>query len=226
MIAPLVPYPIAGVIWYQGEGNTYDPLVYQRLFPALIENWRTEWGQAFPFYYVQIGPFKYGTPQAAARVREAQRLSLSVPNTGMVVISDIGHSEDNHPRNKRDVGKRLADWALARTYGKDGIPFSGPLYREMKIEGNQIRVLFDFAENGLLCKGERLSDFQIAGEDRVFVEAEARIDGHSVIVSAREVRNPVAVRFAWADTAEPNLFNAEGLPASCFRTDNWNIDGQ
>lgn len=201
-------------------------MLYQRLFSALIQNWRQEWGKDFPFYYVQIGPFKYDKPQVGMLIRESQRLSLSVPNTGMVVISDIAHSEDNHPRNKQDVGKRLANWALARTYGKDGIPFSGPLYREMEIEGDQIRLLFDFAQNGLLCKGEKLSHFQIAGEDRVFVEAQARIDGNSVIVSAREVRKPVAVRFAWSNTAEPNLCNTEGLPASCFRTDNWNINVQ
>jgi len=223
MIAPLIPYPIAGVIWYQGESNTYDPLPYQRLFPALIDNWRDEWGASFPFYYVQIGPFEYGKPQVAALVRDAQRLCMSVPDTGMVVISDIGHSTDNHPRNKQDVGKRLASWALARTYKKDTIPFSGPLYREMKVEGGTIRIFFDFAENGLLCRGEKLTHFQIAGRDKVFVEAQARIDGNTVVVSAPEVRDPVAVRFGWSNAAEPNLFNKEGRPASCFRTDNWEI---
>lgn len=219
MIAPLTRYPIAGVIWYQGEGNTYDPLPYERLFPALISNWRGEWGKELPFYYVQIGPFRYDKPDSAVWVREAQRLSLRVPSTGMVVISDIGHSQDNHPRNKRDVGKRLANWALARTYGKEGIAFSGPLYREMKREEGCIRLFFDYAERGLVCRGERLSDFQIAGADKIFVEAQARIDGNSVIVSAPGVKDPVAVRFAWSNTAEPNLFNTEGLPASCFRID-------
>ena len=142
----------------------------------------------------------------------------------MVVTSDVGNIDDIHPKNKHDVGKRLANWALSQTYGKKGIPFSGPVYRKMKVNGDRIRLFFDYVEQGLLCKGEKLAHFQIAGNDKVFVEAEAEIDGNTIIVYANAVKEPVAVRFAWSNTAEPNLFNAEGLPASCFRTDDWKIN--
>lgn len=220
MIAPLVPFPIAGVIWYQGETNTNNFEIYSTLFPALINNWRQEWGKDFPFYYVQIAPYKYGEPEIGVKIREAQRKSLATPHTGMVVISDIGDINDIHPRNKIDVGERLANWALARTYGQEEVAYSGPLYREKKIEGNKIRIFFDYAENGLICRGENLTHFEIAGENKVYVPAEAKIDGHTVTVRAQSIKNPLAVRFAWDNIAEPNLFNAEGLPASCFCTDN------
>ncbi|HEX9652681.1 MAG TPA: sialate O-acetylesterase [bacterium] len=223
MIAPLIPYQIAGVIWYQGETNTLNPAEYRRLFPALMESWRKEWGKDFPFYYVQIAPYKYGRSNEGVLLRESQLMSMSVPNTGMVVTSDIGNIDDIHPRNKHDVGERLANWALARAYGKEGITFSGPVYREMKTEGEKIRLFFDFAEHGLQRKGEKLTHFQIAEKDRKFVDAEAEIDGNTVVAYASAVKNPVAVRFAWSNTAEPNLFNTEGLPASCFRTDDWAI---
>ncbi|RPH94235.1 MAG: sialate O-acetylesterase [Calditrichaeota bacterium] len=220
MIAPLIPFRIAGVIWYQGESNTQHALLYRRLFPALIANWRSEWGVEFPFYYVQIAPYEYGTPLIGAVLRESQLKSLSVPNTGMVVISDIGNINDIHPRNKQDVGKRLANWALARTYQKE-IVFSGPLYREMRVEGDKIRIYFDYAEEGLVCSGASLTHFEIAGDDRQFHQAEAKIDKNTVLVFAREVKNPLAVRFAWSNTATPNLLNSAGLPASCFRTEEW-----
>jgi sialate O-acetylesterase len=138
MIAPLIPFRIAGALWYQGESNTPDPQMYEQVLPALIHNWRTEWGYEFPFYFVQIAPFRYGRPFEGVLLRDAQRKSLRVPNTGMVVISDIGTIEDIHPTNKHEVGKRLAGWALHKTYGKEEIPFSGPLYREMEKEGNKI----------------------------------------------------------------------------------------
>lgn len=152
-------------------------------------------------------------------------MSLQVPNTGMVVTSDIGNIDDIHPRNKLAVGGRLANWALARTYGQSGIAYSGPIYRRMQIEGNKVRVFFDYADNGLRARGGRLTHFQIAGADSVFVDAEAKISGSTVVVQSRRVKNPVAVRFAWSNTAEPNLFNTEGLPASCFRTDDWDVVG-
>jgi sialate O-acetylesterase len=224
MIAPLIPFQIAGVIWYQGETNTLNPIEYRDLFPALIKSWRTQWGKDFPFYYVQIAPYNYGTHPIGALLRESQSKSMSIPNSGMVVTSDIGNIDDIHPRNKLDVGKRLANWALSQTYGKKGIPFSGPLYRKMEIQGDRIRLFFDHAEQGLICKGEKLTHFRIAGKDKVFVEAEAEIDGNTIIVGANTVKAPVAVRFGWNNTAEPNLFNTEGLPASCFRTDDWKIN--
>ena len=218
MIAPLIPFPLAGVIWYQGETNTANPETYTEMFTALIENWRKEWGREFPFYYVQIAPYKYEVPEVGVLVREAQLQTLKVPNTGMVVVSDIGNINDIHPRNKSDVGKRLANLALAGTYGREGIPYSGPLYKSVEMERRRVRVSFDHAENGLVVKGGALTHFEIAGADGVFVEAKARIDKNTVLVSSGKVKNPKAVRFAWSNTAEPNLFNTEGLPASCFRS--------
>ena len=221
MIAPLIPFRIAGTIWYQGESNRHNHFVYEKLFCTLMKDWREEWGSNFPFYYVQIAPFSYDTPLVGVKIREAQLNCLSLPNTGMVVTSDIGDIELIHPPNKKDVGLRLANWALARTYHFEDIAYSGPLYREMKIEGSRVRVLFDHAKNGLVCRGQELTNFQIAGRDSVFVDAKAVIEGGSVMVFSPEIQNPKAVRFAWSNIAEPNLFNKEGLPASCFCSDNW-----
>lgn len=218
MIAPLIPFPLAGVIWYQGETNTANAESYTDMFSALIQNWRSEWGQDFPFYFVQIAPYKYETPHVGAQVRDAQRRTLQLPHTGMVVVSDIGNIDDIHPRNKEDVGKRLAGWALAKTYKKEGIPYSGPLYHAMEVEGKKIRLHFDHAENGLVARAGPLTHFELAGADGAFVPAKAKIDGNTVLVSAREIKEPAAVRFAWSNTAEPNLFNKEGLPASTFTT--------
>ncbi|PRY09947.1 sialate O-acetylesterase [Pontibacter ummariensis] len=223
MIAPLIPYRIAGALWYQGESNTNAPEAYATLLPALIHNWRSEWGYEFPFYFVQIAPYKDYGPQAGAILRDAQRRSLKVPNTGMVVVSDIGNNDDIHPRNKIDVGKRLANLTLHKTYGKTERPASGPLYREMKVEGRKVRLFFDYADQGLVSKGKELTNFQIAGEDRQFVDAKAKIEGNTVVVQAKSVKNPTAVRFEWRNAVEPSLFNKAGLPASSFRTDNWPI---
>lgn len=220
MIAPMLQYNIAGAIWCQGETNTIAPLNYQRLFPAMIKDWREEWNHQFSFYYVQIAPFKYDQPHKGVMLREAQLKSMAVPSTGMVVISDIGNI---HPTNKQDVGYRLAQWALAKTYGKEGLAFSGPVYKETKIEGKKVKLLFDYAENGLVAKDGDLTHFEIAGEDQVFFSAKAKISGSTIEVSNKKVKAPIAVRFAWDNIAEPNLFNAEGLPASSFRTDDWEI---
>lgn len=222
MIAPLVPFKIAGVIWYQGEGNVVLPIEYRTLFPAMIQNWRNRWGQGdFPFYYVQIAPWAYGDSYFSQALREAQMMTLSLPNTGMAVTMDIGEEKDIHPRNKHDVGDRLARWALNKTYGKLDVVFSGPLYKEMKIDGNSIRLFFDYANDGLLLKGSELADFTIAGGDKKFVPAKAVIDGNTIIVSSPLIEKPVAVRFAWSNFVQPNLFNMSLLPASSFRTDDW-----
>jgi sialate O-acetylesterase len=223
MIAPLIPYRLAGALWYQGESNTSNPQNYEKLLPALIQDWRTQWGYEFPFYYVQIAPYNYGENQNGVLLRDAQRKTLSVPNTGMVVISDVGNIKDIHPRNKIPVGQRLANWALNKTYGKKDIIFSGPLYKSMKVEGNKIRISFDYAESGLEAKGKELTTFEIAGADQKFVPATAKISGKTVVVQAKSVKNPVAVRFGWSNMAEPNLFNKAGLPASSFRTDDWPV---
>ncbi len=223
MIHPLINYTIAGAIWYQGESNSANPLYYRKLFPELIRTWRKLWNKDFPFYYVQIAPFKYREPMGATLVREAQLMALTVPNTGMVVTNDIGNVSDIHPRNKEEVGRRLALWALANTYGKTGIVYSGPLYKSMGVKKNKIEVSFDHVDGGLVKKGRELCCFEIAGDDKVFVPARAKIKGDKVVVYSKEIKNPVAVRFAFSDTAEPILFNAAGLPASAFRTDDWEV---
>jgi sialate O-acetylesterase len=224
MIHPLLNFAIRGVVWYQGESNCARAEQYQKLFPTLIQDWRKRWGQGeFPFYFVQLAPFRYrnADPRNAAELREAQRLTLRLPHTGMVVTTDIGDVNDIHPTNKQEVGRRLALWALAKTYGKADLVYSGPLYREAKIEGNKIRIFFDHVDGGLVVKGNELTYFQIAAADGEFKPAKAVIDGDTVVVWSDEVANPVAVRFGWSDDAEPNLFNAAGLPASPFRTDNF-----
>ncbi|MCC9137607.1 sialate O-acetylesterase [Pontibacter silvestris] len=223
MIAPLIPFKIAGALWYQGEANTGNPEEYAQLLPALIRNWRSEWNSKFPFYFVQIAPWKDYAPQQGVLLRDAQRRSLRVPNTGMVVVSDIGNNDNIHPTNKIDVGVRLANWALNKTYGKKDIVFSGPLYRDMKVEGKKIRIFFDHIGKGLVTKGKELTGFEIAGPDQKFVKANAKIDGNTVVVQAKSVKNPVAVRFEWSNAVDPNLFNTAGLPASSFRTDDWKV---
>jgi sialate O-acetylesterase len=220
MIAPLVQFKIAGVIWYQGESNTRNASDYASLFPALINNWRRERGAEFPFYYVQIAPFDYGEGRDGAPIREAQLNALSLPATGMAVISDIAAVDDIHPKNKREVGRRLAGWALAKTYGKKGIDFSGPIYSYMRREGGKIRIYFKYTADSLIARGGELRCFEIAGEDKKFIKAEAEIEGKTVVVYSPKVRVPLFVRFACGDTDIPNLFNSAGLPASCFSTDH------
>lgn len=226
MIAPLASLRVRGFLWYQGETNTYNPYAYADLLAQMTSDWRAAFGEAeAPFYYVQIAPFRYETPKVGALVREQQRLALArISNSAMVVVSDIGNIADIHPHNKTDVGKRLADCALAHTYGQHGLPVSGPLFRSFQPDGHQIRIDFDYAGQGLRAVDGPLTNFEIAGADRVFYPAKAVIEGDtSVVVSSQQVAEPVAVRFAFENAAEPNLFNAEGLPASCFRTDNWRV---
>jgi len=225
MIAPLIPYAMRGAIWYQGESNLSRAVQYRKLFPTMITDWRERWGQGdFPFLFVQLAPFRYrGQDQRNyAELCEAQRLTLSLPNTGMAVTNDIGNLRDIHPKNKEDVGERLALWALAMTYEQKDLVHSGPLYKSMEVEGDKARIHFDHAGSGLASRdGEPLRDFMIAGKDQQFVPAEAKIDGETVVVWSEAIREPAAVRFAWSDSAQPNLMNAEGLPASSFRTDKW-----
>lgn len=223
MIAPLIPYAIRGAIWYQGESNVGRAYQYRSAFPLMIQNWRDDWKQGdFPFYFVQIAPFSgYGGQGLSAELREAQMMTLSMKNTGMVVVTDLTPNlGDIHPSAKQDVGKRLALWALAKTYGKK-VTYSGPLYRSMKIEGNKIRLFFDHVDGGLVLKGDALTEFQIAGSDQQFHPATAVIEGRTVVVYSDKVPNPAAVRFGWGDASVPNLFNRAGLPASPFRTDQW-----
>lgn len=224
MIHPLVPYGIRGAIWYQGESNNGEGMLYYEKMKALIHGWRKLWkNEHLPFYYVQLAPYRYrGDPLRLPGIWEAQTAALSIPNTGMAVTVDIGNVRDIHPRNKQDVGKRLALWALAKTYGLPGIVYSGPLYHSMRIEEGRIRLFFEHLGGGFVSRdGEALHGFSIAASDGEFVEAAAVIDGDSVVVSSPEVEKPLAVRFGWHQEAEPNLSNAAGLPASPFRTDRW-----
>lgn len=225
MIAPLISLKIRGFLWYQGEANTYNPGDYAGLLEKMVAGWRQDFGAAaLPFYYVQIAPWRYDRPLEGAILRDAQRRALDrLQPAGMAVISDIGDLDDIHPRNKAGVGQRLAAWALAKTYGLKDLAFSGPLYRDFVVENDRVRVRFDFAENGLIAKNGPLCCFEIAGADRRFFPAKAEIEGAEVLVSAPEVPVPVAVRFAFDNIAEPNLFSAGGLPASCFRSDDWPI---
>jgi sialate O-acetylesterase len=226
MLAPLIPYGIQGAIWYQGESNAGRAYQYRRLFPAMIQNWRDDWGEGdFPFLFVQLANFMAAKPDPSdsewAELREAQMMTLALPNTAMAVIIDIGDANDIHPKNKQDVGKRLALWALAKTYGKEMV-YSGPIYKSMKVEGHNIVLHFDHVGGGLVAReGETSKSFAVAGADRKFVWADARIDGDTVVVSSDKVPEPVAVRYAWADNPVCNLYNKEGLPASPFRTDDW-----
>jgi len=225
MIAPITDFSIAGAIWYQGESNVKNASTYEEAFSDMIHSWRNLWQKDLPFYFVQIAPFTYGKGFGGALVREAQLQTYRhVPNTGMVVITDItGDTTNIHPKDKQDVGKRLAAWALAKTYGKEGIQYSGPLYRSVEIKGNKAVVHFDFAQDGLMKMGGGLTGFEVAGEDQHFVPAIAKIQDGTVVVYNQEIPHPVAVRMGFTNTAIPNLFNKAGLPASPFRTDDWEV---
>jgi sialate O-acetylesterase len=224
MIAPLVPFAIRGAIWYQGESNAGRAYQYRTLFPIMIRNWRTAWGHEFPFYFVQLANWHANKAEPDesdwAELREAQTMTLREPQTGMAVTIDIGDENDIHPRNKLDVGRRLAAWALAGTYGVKVIP-SGPLFERFTIEGDKVRIRFKYGAGLKTSDGGPMKGFAIAGEDRRFVWADARIDGDTVIVSSPKVMKPVAVRYGWADNPIANLYNSAGLPASPFRTDDW-----
>lgn len=220
MIVPIEPYTIKGVIWYQGESNADRAFQYRKLFSSMISNWRSDWkNPKLPFYFVQISPHR----SQNAEIRDAQLyVYRHTPFTGMAVTTDNGDSLNIHPRNKELVGKRLSLWALRNEYGEKHIIVSGPLYKSMKIEGNKIRIVFDF-EKGLVAKDGELKEFTIAGDDQNFVQANAKIERNTVVVWSDEVKNPKAVRFAWKNVPHPNLFNGAGLPASPFRTDNWKL---
>lgn len=225
MICPIVPFAIKGVIWYQGESNASRAYQYRKLFRTMIRDWRRTWGQGdFPFLFVQLANFRQRRAEPGesdwAELREAQMMALQEPNTAMAVAIDIGEANNIHPRNKQEVGRRLALAALAIAYGQD-VVYSGPLFDRMEIEGNKVRLHFKHVDGGLVAKGGELRGFAIAGPDRKFVWAKAVIEGDTVVVWSDEVPNPVAVRYGWADNPDCNLYNKAGLPASPFRTDDW-----
>jgi sialate O-acetylesterase len=221
MVAPVIPYGIRGAIWYQGESNT--AALYPRLQATLIRDWRRRWGQGdFPFLFVQLAslnapPTEPGNSRLAA-MREAQATSLALPQTGMAVTIDIGEAKDVHPRNKQDVGRRLALIAEAQVYGRS-VTSSGPVFESMSIEGRSARIRFRHTEGGLVAQGGTLAGFAIAGKDGTFAWADARIDGETVVVSSPRVEEPAIVRYAWADNPPATLSNGAGLPARPFRTD-------
>ena len=221
MIHPLVPFTIKGAIWYQGEENVSRAEQYKRLFPAMIEDWRAQWNYDFPFYFVQIAPFQHHgsndvSLDQSQKLREAQRHALKTKNTGMVVTLDIGNFNNIHPSNKQDVGKRLAGLALAKDYGKPLVP-SGPLYKSLKVSERKIILNFDYTGSGLMAQGD-LRGFEIAGSDKKFVIANAKIVGNKIELSANTISKPMFARYAWKDKAVPSLFNVDGLPASSFTT--------
>jgi sialate O-acetylesterase len=221
MIAPLTHFPIRGVIWYQGESNAVPERagLYARLFQTMIRDWRQAWGQRdFPFLFVQLANFETSPDGMWPEVRDAQRQSLALANTGMAVTIDIGMAKNIHPTNKQDVGLRLALCARAIAYGEK-IEYSGPLYRQATPEGESLRVWFEHAQSGLKSKGEELKGFEIAGADRKFSPAQARIEGSTVVVSSASVSAPMHVRYGWASNPECSLYNSEDLPASPFRSE-------
>ncbi len=221
MINPLVPYQIAGAIWYQGEANVSRAVQYQTLFPAMIGDWRDQWGYEFPFYFVQIAPYNYQNDLSPA-LRDAQRLALKTPRTGMVVTLDIGNPDNIHPGNKQEVGARLAGLALQENYQKD-ILASGPLFKGLTSQGSKLVVEFDHVGDGLVAAESGLKGFEVAGENGEFVEARAEIAGKVIEVSSPRVLNPKQVRYAWRDISEATLFNSAGLPASSFSSENGSL---
>ncbi len=227
MINPLIPFAIKGAIWYQGESNAGRAYQYRMLFPMMIDDWRNRWQQgAIPFLFVQLASWQdvLAEPNESdwAELREAQTMTLLTrPNTGMAVAIDIGDAKDIHPKNKQEVGRRLALNALKIAYEKN-VAFSGPIYKSMKVEDNRVRLKFTHTDGGLVAKDSpKLKGFAIAGADHIFRWAETKIDGNEILVWHKEIKNPVAVRYAWASNPVCNLFNGLGLPASPFRTDDW-----
>lgn len=223
MIAPLAGYGIRGFVWYQGESNRHEPALYERLFPAMVADWRARWGYGeLPFYYVQIAPFGSGDPtRSGARLREAQlRASTKIPAAGMVPAIDAGMENDIHPMNKTVLAQRLSYWALGATYGIKGIGYQAPVFSSLKIDGNKAILSFDHAPY-LTSYRKPLTLFEVAGEDKIFHPAKAEINRNTVTVQSDQVAKPVAVRYAFKDWVVGELYNNDNLPASSFRTDDW-----
>ena len=223
MIYPITNYSMAGVIWYQGEANVNTANTYELLFSTMIRSWRKAWQKDLAFYFVQIAPFSgYGNNISAALLKEAQTKTAALSKTGVVVVNDlVTDLNDIHPKNKKDVGIRLANYALAETYGKKEVAYKSPVYKNLKIEKGKIRIYFDNADNGLMSRGDTIKEFYIAAADKIFMPASAKIDGNSIIVWNKKIKNPAAVRFGFTNSSIPNLFSKEGLPVNIFRTDDW-----
>lgn len=228
MIAPLTPYAIAGTIWYQGESNAEFAYQYRKVFATMIQDWRRAWDEGdFPFLFVQLASYSqaFAPPDSWAVLREAQDKALSLPKTGMAVAIDIGDSHDIHPKNKQEVGRRLALAAEAIADGRK-VEYSGPTFKSLHVEKSTLRLQFGHLGGGLVVRGGTLAGFQVAGKDQKFFPAEAKIVGNDVVLSSPRVPSPVAARYAWADDPRCNLYNKAGLPAPPFRTDDWTVPTQ
>lgn len=229
MIAPVTNYRIAGALWYQGESNAGTNSTYQKLMTTLIDSWRKAWKKDFPFYLVQIAPFKYGNHNVGALVQEAQTKLMSHPKTGTIIITDlVDNINDIHPFNKRDVGLRLANWALGDTYGLKSIAYKSPQFKSMDVVKGKANLTFSDAPNGMMAKGKVISGFFISGEAEQWSPADAKIiadgTGSKIILSSKNVKDPKHVRFGFGNTLIGNVFSKEGLPLTPFRTDSWAVD--
>gem|GEM_PF-122804 len=225
MIAPITPFAVAGVIWYQGENNTMTAGVYPRVFGAMVDSWRKAWARDLPFYYVQVAPFRYQLANVGALMREAQTACMGIDNVGMVVTTDLVTDVGNvHPSDKHDVGLRLASWALAKTYHQAGMVYRSPLFKGMEIQGARAVINVENAPGGLVVKGKQVAELYMAGEDSVFHPAEAVVENDRMIVRSAAVKRPVAVRYGFSNAAIGNIFSKEGLPLGPFRTDSWPME--
>jgi sialate O-acetylesterase len=222
MIAPVTSFSIAGALWYQGESNTESPSSYAKLLTTMVGSWRKAWGSSLPFYYVQIAPYTYGVKDQGSLLREQEAACQDLGGTGMVVISDLVSDTTNiHPKDKHDVGIRLANWALAETYHRSGLFYKNPRYQHMEVNGDQLVLTFTDASGGLVAKGGVVRELFVAGDDRVFYPAEAKIEGSRLVLSSRAVKKPVAARYQFSNSGIGNIFSKEGLPMAPFRTDAW-----
>jgi len=225
MVAPITSFKIAGAIWYQGESNTGTNSSYRQLLTTMIDAWRQAWNKAFPFYYVQIAPYKYGNENIAALLREAQTKAMQHPNTGMVVITDLVDSVTNiHPSQKHDVGYRLAGWALAETYHRTGIYYKSPQFKAAEKKGDKLVLSFDNLPTTLVARGKPITGFYVSGAQQAWYPAEASIEKDKVIIKSKAVMDPVFVRYGFSNTLIGNVFSAEGLPLCPFRSDEWQVE--
>ncbi len=217
MIHPLVGYRIRGILWYQGEANVGDGMQYFEKMKALVAGWRAVFkNQLIPFYYVQLAPYHYNKGDGLPEIWQAQLSAISIPYSGMIVTTDIGNYDNIHPTNKQEVGRRLALWALAQTYGRLDVVCSGPLFQSARREGAKLRLDFAFGQGLTTRDGQPPTEFAVAGDDGQFSPAQATIEGHQVVCWSDAVAAPIQVRFGWSENANPNLVNAAGLPASPF----------
>ena len=225
MVAPVTNYNIAGSIWYQGEGNTTNNATYEQLFTTMIDSWRKAWKKEFPFYYVQIAPFKYGNNNIGALIQEQQTKTMSHANVGMVVTTDIIDTiTDIHPKKKKEVGLRLANWALAETYHVPNVVYKSPVFKSAAIQKGKMELSFDNAPGGLMSKEKLVSGFYISAATENWVPAEAKIENGKITIWSKQVKEPVYVRYGFGNTVIGNVFSAEGLPVVPFRTDNFTVD--